>query len=118
RADSGIYSGQSPMKRGLLTAIAFMALCFNATAYEQATHALITQSAYSRSVLGTGEESLSSDLGIASFWNTIANSSYFDVIQSGTSGPDAISHTWQDYENSMLDKLRLPADSSPKAWLL
>src|SRR4051812_26753271 len=103
------------MKRGVVAVIAFMVPCLQAAAYEQATHAAITRVAYSRSVLTTGQDILPSYLGIPSFWRA---NSYFDILQFGPSGADAMPHESQDYENSMLDRLGLVADSSATAWLL
>src|SRR5690349_3202950 len=102
------------MNRTLLLRTALLLYCLSSTAsaYEQATHAVITSQAFIRSELGN--PILSSNLGVPVYWAAGTNATYYDIAEFIT----ADSKTWKDYETNIIRDVREVSDSSPRSWLL
>src|SRR4051812_34399623 len=100
----------------LLGVIGSILLAAEASAYEQLTHAAMTQSAYLRSHLGSLDHLLQNSLGLSGFWAGSTDGVYFDLAEF--SEADALPHYWQDFENAPLRDRFPPNDASPRAWLL
>ena len=102
------------MNRTLLLRTALLLYCLSSTAsaYEQATHAVITSQAFIRSELGN--PILSSNLGLPVYWAAGTNATYYDIAEFIT----ADSKTWKDYETNIIRDVREVSDSSPRSWLL
>src|SRR5262249_24372836 len=87
----------------------------SAAAYEQQSHAAMTQSAVSRSSL---------DVVTKIFFESAApglvdlNDMYFDIVDPNSGAVGAIQRKIQPYEATMIRRLGISALGSPTAWVI
>ena len=104
--------------------VLFSALCAmgDAEAYEQATHALITYSAFSASdfvaVPAGGGDSLTKSLGLNVFSPFGDGTGYFEFVE-GFGGLAAFRHESKKYEQDISSRFNVTAQINPElAWLM
>ncbi len=105
------------MREFILIAI-IASVCESAVGYEQQTHAAITAAAIDRSLLGAANQNIRSSLGIANADALSSSLEYFEIYDQTLGSLGVVLHAAQDYENDMIDRLRLMTGPTLDAWLV